>query len=353
MSSNEAPQQKGGQQQQLEYNTRYKSYILICITSLTNFISINEVFNIPTDHTTHYYVNKHPKVQQMFGIVTFTCSLLILIFDLIGFIRNKFDYKSLCNGKVEGWTLLSFVIWWICGVVSITRAGSIGYASLNIYFSAWFSLAACIDALDKWGGEKDILTVYELTRLSITLPSWWIVFWASIVILGSGADARHMSVDQFVRDSCDVAIGISSITTIVSAFFVLSHYEFMSCCQACSSNSWMTYGGWFELACSILVNIWLVIELEQLTGAGSIASTITGNGGNNPDSDEYVPGTNIYLAIWAAFIASIRVTVKWKEARAIRFAKTGGIKSDEEEEEEGVGDKETAEIENENEEVGA
>ena len=152
MSSNEAPQQGGGQQQQqLEYNKKWKSYILICVTSLTNFVSINEVFNVPQDHETHSFVNKRPNVNLMFGIVTFTCSLLILIFDLIGFIRNKFDYKSLCDGKVEGGALLFLVVWWICGVISITRAGSIGYASLNIYFSAWFSLAACIDALNKWG----------------------------------------------------------------------------------------------------------------------------------------------------------------------------------------------------------
>ena len=75
------------------------------------------------------------------------------------------------------------------------------------------------------------------------------------------------------------------------------------------------------------MNIWLVIGLEQLTGAGKIASTVTGNGGSDSTSEDYVPGSNIYVAIWTAFIASARVTVKWKEARAIRFAQTSSGKT--------------------------
>ena len=264
---------------------------------------------------------------------------------MIGFIRNKFDFKSLADGKVEGWTLVMFVLWWASGVTSITRAGAIGYASLNIYFSTWASLFASIYALDQWGGEKDILTLRELTRMSITLPSWWIVFWASIVILGSAGDAaRFFDSDDYVFASCATAVGISTITTVVSAFFILSHYEFFQCWEACSS--WLTYGGWFELAMSIMVNVWLVIALSQLTEPGAIGSTIVGNG-FSPQSEEggesqqsgvpsgsrtsyYVPGTNIYIASWTAFIASGRVTVKWKEARAIKFAQTSGAKSEEE-----------------------
>ena len=264
---------------------------------------------------------------------------------MIGFIRNKFDFKSLADGKVEGWTLVMFVLWWASGVTSITRAGGIGYASLNIYFSTWASLFASIYALDQWGGEKDILTLRELTRMSITLPSWWIVFWASIVILGSAGDAaRFFDSDDYVFASCATAVGISTITTVVSAFFILSHYEFFQCWEACSS--WLTYGGWFELAMSIMVNVWLVIALSQLTEPGAIGSTIVGNG-FSPQSEEggesqqsgvpsgsrtsyYVPGTNIYIASWTAFIASGRVTVKWKEARAIKFAQTSGAKSEEE-----------------------
>ncbi|KAL7533044.1 hypothetical protein ACHAXR_005006 [Thalassiosira sp. AJA248-18] len=313
------PQQNANTNLQLEHNKKWRCYLLICVTSLTNFVSIGETFDV--DLPQHYF-GKNGEVNFMFGIVTFAASLIILIFDLIGFIRNKFDFKSLKDGRVEGYTLLVFLLWWVCGVISITRAGSVGYAALNIYLSAWASLFACLDALNRWGGEKDILTFHQLTRISITLPSWWIVFWASVVVLGSAADARRLATTPYVFDSCSVAIAVGNLSSIISAFFILSHYEFFQCCLACTS--WLSYGGWLELACSILVNIFLVIGLELLTGAGRIASTVTGNGGSDPAQEDYVPGSNIYLAIWTAFIASVRVTVKWKEARAIRFAQTSG-----------------------------
>mmetsp|Transcript_1518 Transcript_1518/g.3229 ORF Transcript_1518/g.3229 Transcript_1518/m.3229 type:complete len:344 (+) Transcript_1518:215-1246(+) len=312
---------------QLEYNRKWKCYVFICVTSLTNFVSVGETFDIDIPQG---YFGKNPRVNYMFGIVTFTASLLILILDLIGFIRNKFDFKSLKDGKVEGWTLFAFFLWWVCGVISLTKAGALGYASLNIYLSSWASLFSCLDALNKWGGEKDILTMHQLTRISITLPSWWILFWASIIILGSAADGMSLATTDYVINSCGVAVGVSAITIFVSAFFILSHYEFFQC-GVCTS--WLTYGGWCELACSILANIWLLIGLEQLTGAGAIASTVTGSGGFDRESEDYVPGTNIHLSIWTAFIASLSVTIKWKEARAIRFAQTSGGKAGEDEEE--------------------
>lgn len=218
----------------------------------------------------------------------------------------------------------------------MTRAGALGYAALNIYFTAWGSLFACLDALNRWGGEKDILTLHQLTRISITLPSWWIVFWASIIILGSAADALSLAKKAYVIDSCETAVAVGAITSFVSAFFILSHYEFFPCLTACSN--WLTYGGWFELPCSILVNIFLVIGLDILTGAGAIASTVAGNGGNDPTAEDYIPGSNIYVFIWTAFIASVSVTARWKEASAIRFAQTSGAKT---EEEEGHHDEET------------
>mmetsp|Transcript_8169 Transcript_8169/g.20095 ORF Transcript_8169/g.20095 Transcript_8169/m.20095 type:complete len:343 (-) Transcript_8169:423-1451(-) len=312
-------QQNNPDPQQREYNTKWKSYCLICATSLTNFISVGEVFTIELPY--HYSMG-NATVGYMFGAVTFTACLLILTFDLIGFLRNKFDFKSLKDGKVEGWTLFIFVLWWVCGVIVMTRAGSIGYASMNIYFSAWAALFACLDALNRWGGEKDILTLRQLTSISKTLPGWWIVFWASVIVLGSAADATSLSTTVTVTSSCASAVGFSTVTALTAAFFILSHYEFFQCCHACTS--WLAYGGLFELVFSVLMNIWLVIELSQLTGPGEIGSTITGNGSGDPTSNEYMPGTNIFIASWAAFIASVMVTVKWKEARAIRFAQTSG-----------------------------
>lgn len=60
------------------------------------------------------------------------------------------------------------------------------------------------------------------------------------------------------------------------------------------------------------------------------ASSITGNYASDFTSTEYLPGSNIYVSIWVAFIASVRVTDKWKEARAMSFAQTAGARAAEE-----------------------
>ena len=52
-----------------------------------------------------------------------------------------------------------------------------------------------------------------------------------------------------VLESSTQAIWGSTVTTIVSAFFILSHYEFFPCCVKCAS--WLTYGGVFELIASV------------------------------------------------------------------------------------------------------
>lgn len=81
MSSNNDQQQ---QQQQLEYNKKWKSYILICVTSLTNFVSIGETF----DQSHSNYVGSNPKVNYMFGVVSTTHHILLQYF-LASLIANK------------------------------------------------------------------------------------------------------------------------------------------------------------------------------------------------------------------------------------------------------------------------
>ena len=73
---------------------------------------------------------------------------------------------------------------------------------------------------------------------------------------------------------------------------------------------------------------------HTFSSSSSPPSLLSMSSSSSSSSSDYTPGTNIYIAVWAAFIASLRVTVKWKEARAIRFAQTSGAKSEDEEEEE-------------------
>lgn len=247
------------------------------------------------------------------------CNIYFRVLDLFASVRSEFDFKSLKNGKVEGFTLLAFVIWWIVGVSATTKAGGVAYETLNVYISSWGSLFSCIYGLDRWGAEKEVMTLHELTRLSPTLPWWWVVFFSNIVVFGSAADAQKLVQTEAAKVSCEFAIAEGIIGAIIAGFFILSHYEFFQCCGAC--QTWLSYGGCLEISCSLVLTVWLMIGLDKLTGYGSIGSTITGNGMDTSDM-YYIPGSNIYVAIWTAFISNVIVGVKWKEARAIKFAQT-------------------------------
>lgn len=309
----EAPQQESRQ----PYNAKWRQYLLLNITSLINFVTIEEALQADLPH---YFSGGNHDSTIVFGAASFAVTLLILLLDVVPVIREKFSFRNLADGKAEGFTVLGLVLWWSAGVIVLTRAGAIGYAALNNYFSAWACLFVAIAVLDKWGGEHDILTLRQLTRISPTLPYWWTLFWSCLVLLGSAADTIRLATTDYVLESCNFAVGLATLSLLISFFFVLSHYEFLDC-AAC--RSWMTYGGWFEICWSVLVNILLISGLHDLTGAGAIASTVSGSGGKDPTSEDYVPGSNVYFATWAAFCSSIGVSIKWKEARAIKFARTG------------------------------
>mmetsp|Transcript_20402 Transcript_20402/g.40407 ORF Transcript_20402/g.40407 Transcript_20402/m.40407 type:complete len:384 (-) Transcript_20402:234-1385(-) len=343
-SQTQSPPQPSSSPTFAEHNKKWKAYLLLSTTSLVNFVSLIDVFDIPFQslfRTPTY--TQHSHINLMFGVVTFLTPLFILFFDFVSCLRNKFDFATLWDGKLEGYTLLVHVLWWTFGTAFMTKAGGIAYEALNVYFSSWASLFSSIHLLDLWGGEKDVLTIRELTRLSITLPAWWAVFWSSIVTFASAADAIRIVQTPSAKKSCEFAVAVGVISAIVSAFFILQHYEFLTCCCRCCEGfetmKWLSYGGWFELACSLLVNLWFIIGVDQLTSAGQISSTITGEGKSafgilwddegkdGGDGDEvanfyYIPGTNIYMSIWIGFISSVLVTVRWKEARAIKFAET-------------------------------
>lgn len=70
----------------------------------------------------------------------------------------------------------------------------------------------------------------------------------------------------------------------------------------------MTYGGIFELTIILFVDIWQVIAAHTLTSAGKIGSTITGQG--DIAAGDYVPGSNIYFAVWASLISCMMITGK-------------------------------------------
>jgi hypothetical protein len=101
----------------------------------------------------------------------------------------------------------------------------------NIYFSSWLALFSCLYTLDKWSASKDILSIAELTCLSATLKSWYILFLSSVVVLGTCIDL-HVRVDGAIdRDDSSFGIGLGAVSTIISLFFIFVHYDFIPNCE--------------------------------------------------------------------------------------------------------------------------
>ena len=117
-----------------------------------------------------------------FGLVTFSLAVLIVVHDRSQKCMDTFHFTKAKDGYVEGMTLVLCVLWWIVGVGYITRSAGIAYVANNIYFSAWLSLFSCIYTLNEWSASKDILSIAELTGLSATLKSWWLLCLTSLVV---------------------------------------------------------------------------------------------------------------------------------------------------------------------------
>lgn len=153
---------------------------------------------------------------------------------------------------------------------NITQVGGVAYSANNIYFSSWLTLAACGYTLNEWSAAKDLLSIAELTGLSATLKSWYVLFLSSLVTLGTAANLRrHISVSYQADASYCIAMG--TISLLVSFFFILVHYRFIV-------SKWIQLGGWFELSfAAFMVFIW-TIEVAVVTQDGGIAPTISGDG---------------------------------------------------------------------------
>uniref|UniRef100_A0A7S4N783 MARVEL domain-containing protein n=1 Tax=Odontella aurita TaxID=265563 RepID=A0A7S4N783_9STRA len=312
----------------IEYNPRWFGYLLIQLMSLVNFAAIADIGN-------GYQPKSVWAVAMSFGCVTFVLSLLIIIFDRTPRLQEKFDFKECLDGKLEGCVLLAMTFWWLAGVGLITRADGIAYHALNIYFTSWGSACACAYTLNEWGSAKDIISVHELTRLSATLPAWYVLFLSSLVLTGTAADVFewmkqlskvHNGLDEFVEWS----VTCGAVSTFVSLCYILLHYRLVRCCEV---------GNLIEVVVALLLVLWWIISVAILTQSGGIGATITGK--RCEESDD-IPGSNLYMSSWICLFSSCAIAVQWKSAQALQFAqaqerswqstgKDGKISSDTEE----------------------
>jgi uncharacterized membrane protein len=107
-----------------EYNPRWKGYTLICITSLITLSSVS------TTAVTNKFQGS-PGMAVAWGVITFVLSLAVIVLDRFQCLADRFNYTKAMNGRLEGYTLLGTVIFWIVGVALVTQVNGVGYLTLN------------------------------------------------------------------------------------------------------------------------------------------------------------------------------------------------------------------------------
>eukprot|EP00553_Chaetoceros_curvisetus_P012654 CAMPEP_0204636432 /NCGR_PEP_ID=MMETSP0717-20131115/33933_1 /ASSEMBLY_ACC=CAM_ASM_000666 /TAXON_ID=230516 /ORGANISM="Chaetoceros curvisetus" /LENGTH=482 /DNA_ID=CAMNT_0051655467 /DNA_START=180 /DNA_END=1628 /DNA_ORIENTATION=+ len=264
---------------ELIYNPKLDGYLIILLASLVNFASISDI-SVAVLSLSRISL-KDEKVIAIFGAVSFLLCFIIILFDRIRYLHQRFDFKEIWEGKLEGYTLLFLVLWWIVGVAIATKADGIAYRALNTYFSSWYALFMSVYTLNQWTSAKDILSIHELTRLSDTLPYWYGLFLCSLIEMGSAADVyvhlgqmeTYLEKYQLIRmGKADYAIAVGAITAPIALCAILAHYKLL----CCGCEKVRPHGGVTELSFALLLFVWWIVAVSLLTADDAIASTIQG-----------------------------------------------------------------------------
>jgi hypothetical protein len=330
-----------------EYNPNWLGYTLMMLCSLINFSAVSNI--------SFHRFEKQTAAALSFGLITFCLCALILIIDRFNLFREQFNYNAYMDGKFEGYTLLFFLVYWIVGTSFQTQVGGVAYSTLNVYFSSWGTLVSIVYTLNSWSEEKDILSLREMTALSATLSSWYVLMGSSLVVMGTCINilAQIKGKDNITQASVGFVIGLGSF--VLSLCIILVHLKFFSHISCCST------GGMMELGCSSVAVVAWVALTAIFTQSDGIAATVIGTycarefydgqfmqaleedmihenctveGNvvvNNVTIDsvyaactdfqaENIPGSNLYFFTWIALMASINVGLKWKAQQALQFA---------------------------------
>ena len=345
-----------------EYNKHWKGYVFIFLSSLiskskpirsigpsqdTLDLISNQLLCLPLWKDLSAASNASNSLTdagswQMavtFGSVTFALSCLILVLDRTKWLNEKCgDYTKAYDGKLEGTVLVLFIVWWIIGVGYQTQVDGIAYLANNVYFSAWLCLASCIYTLNKWSTEKDILSIEEITSISITLPSWYLLLFGSMIVTGT---SMHLwfEVSDDLRSEAALGMALGAGSLAVSSIWIMAHYNFIEV---------INEGGWLELCSSFLAILLWIVGCAVLTQEGGIAATLVGDGcrnslsmGTSPENCTFsylnernqiqqeqctdirrrlIPGSNLYASLWLCLGSAISVAFKWKKQQAQNFA---------------------------------
>lgn len=113
-----APEQKKPPAKPTEFNPRWKGYLYIMISSLVNFASISNLDVADENSFRGDYV-----FSLLLGVTTFIGAVLILVTDRFQYCcsgsnsdnEDKWNYTKGLDGKLEGYTLVAFTLWWVIG----------------------------------------------------------------------------------------------------------------------------------------------------------------------------------------------------------------------------------------------
>lgn len=243
-----------------EYNPRWYCYTLIIIASLINLCAASFVNNDP-DPRHHVNFNGNRSFALFFGTFTFAVVCLILLLDRTQLFIDKFNYSKDRDGMVEGGFLLFLLVLWIIGVGYQTKVEGIAYRAMNVYFSSWLTLFLIARTLDEWSTEKDYLSWKEMTSISKTDLSWYILFFSSMVVLGTCID---MMINAGYIQNIDwlwVGITFSAVSTVSSICFILFHYKILDC--GCKGKLI-----WAEISFALLLTVMWIVCVYLFTSAG-------------------------------------------------------------------------------------
>lgn len=349
-----------------QYNPNWKGYSFLILSSLINLSAISNV-----RESGNYVGNK--QVAVAFPAVTLILSFLILVVDRTQLGVDKFNYNTAWEGRLEGYVLIFITLWSTAGVSYITQVKGIAYLVFNVYISSWTGLASAVYTLNKWSTKHDILSIQELTGISVTLKSWYVLLLSSIVVLGTSINIYVFQVDFDPVQTSILGMFLGSVSTLISATFILIHYRIVECCD---------HGKWQEVVAALFLMLIWIMGCAVLTQEGAIGATLAGRGcesltfydlyynrddffedgvlelvnytqecrvtvvvDNSVSTDASnktvmnittncmelisalgqeqatpIPGSNLYVALWTCLGATVQILLRWKAQQAVQFA---------------------------------
>jgi hypothetical protein len=317
----------------VEHNPRFFCYAAIALAALVHLSSVSNIA-VGADF------RGDPAVAAIVSAFTLLFALLVVALDQFQLFVDTLDYAKACNGRLEGCALVLLMIVWICVVAFITQVDGIGYLTLNIYLSVWFVLVSVIYTLNEWSAAKDILSIQEMTGVSSTLKSWYVLFLSSLVVLGTSINVLLVYTNDIHSADTVMVLAVAIFSAGLSLAWIFVHYDFIQTCNQ---------GGWIELVCSGLSIILWIITTALITRQSGVGATIVGSGcpsqisaastdvlncsvvyflGNGSQitgpcvkpARAEEPGSNLYVAVWLCLGSSIHCAFRWKAQQAIQFA---------------------------------